>query len=337
MHLCLASDNGYYVGLAVAVTSACACTEDYDLCFHILDGGLHETDKNDLEKRVLAFNSRNQITFYSFDQSCLSGYRVGEGHSHMAYARLFMPKILDLPKVIYLDCDVILLRNLEELWNTEIEAYGLAASSDEIIKNLSQDYPFEKDFVDAPYFNSGVMVVNLDYWRENQVLEKTIDLINEAPEKFKFWDQTALNVLFSGKIQWLNNKWNKMAKLVDIPSDEVAVLHFLTGQKPWKVQPETSHDTFWQESAKLLINYKSVKNNILSRDGFRNWKDSKVISSTFPYFLQCLLLYLKKLLGGNLQTINGRLEHYAQRRVTFKKMKQEQANLKTFAKKIFSR
>ncbi len=337
MHLCLASDNGYFIGLAVAVTSICARTVDYDLCFHILDGGLPEKDKSSLEKKILAFNKENEITFYSFDQGSLNGYRVGAGHSYMAYARLFMPKILDLPKVIYLDCDVLILKSLNGLWETSIGDRGIAASSDEIIKNLSEDYPFEKEFVDTPYFNSGVMLVNLDYWRKEKVLEKTISLINEGPEKFKFWDQTALNVLFSGDIKPIDKKWNKMAKLVNLPSDSIAILHFLTGKKPWNVQPECIHDLFWQESARILIGYKGMKMNILSEDGLRSWKDNKVISCTILYFLQIQFLHLKKALGGSPDVIKGRLGVYTQRRSEFKKMKKAQIHLRDFAQRIFLR
>ena len=88
------------------------------------------------------------------------------------YYRLLAPRLLptSLGKVLYLDCDIIVRRSLRELWNTDITGCALAAVPDLCEKENGKalDLP-----IGAKYFNSGVLLINLWFWRENNVPERS--------------------------------------------------------------------------------------------------------------------------------------------------------------------
>jgi lipopolysaccharide biosynthesis glycosyltransferase len=140
------------------------------------------------------------------------------------------PKI---DKILYLDSDIIVRRSLTELWNTDITNRALAAAST----------PYEDDARRAlglaagiECFNSGVMLINLEFWRRNDVPDKAISFARNNPEAVQYWDQDALNAVLVH--QWIDipSCWNWREWRRGPTSDsgvEPAIVHFFTADKPW--------------------------------------------------------------------------------------------------------
>ena len=93
--------------------------------------------------------------------------------SYMAYARLFADRYIGKRRVLYLDCDTLVVSSLKELWNMDLEDYVAAAVLDCIHSLANQ---FIQKSPDSNYFNSGVILFNFSEWKKNNCIEKIIYL-----------------------------------------------------------------------------------------------------------------------------------------------------------------
>ena len=125
--------------------------------------------------------------------------------------RIMLPDIMpDLKKIIYLDSDLFVNTDIEELWNLNIDNYCLAAAQDcSTIRNWGTPYAVAAGQTSRDrYFNAGVLCMNLDNIRKNgSLFQQVIDYLNDNP---RTWlpDQDALNAIFSGKTLLIDEKWN---------------------------------------------------------------------------------------------------------------------------------
>src|SRR5271166_3713344 len=143
--------------------------------------------------RSLVTRYTTTITFYEIVPKTLENLRVDKWASIAVYYRLLAPRLLpcDINKILYLDSDIIVRRSLNPLWDTDITDRALAAVSD-------YDDSARKALGFPPgtkYFNSGVLLINLRFWRQNNVPTQAISFIKNNPERVQYWDQDALNAI----------------------------------------------------------------------------------------------------------------------------------------------
>ncbi|MFD9899492.1 glycosyltransferase family 8 protein [Mesorhizobium sp. UC22_110] len=155
------------------------------------------------------------------------------------YLRLFadvLPELQPFDRAIYLDCDVLVNQDLATLAKTEMIAPLVAAHDDqryfddEFRKRLSMP-------AGAPYFNAGVMLLDLDTIRRERLFEKTRSFAEEHRNICKQHDQDALNIVFMNRWQTLHPKWNAMTNFSGhIHYADAYIRHFSWG-KPWWKRP----------------------------------------------------------------------------------------------------
>src|SRR6266545_7416064 len=169
--LALTSDEGYFPGLYCAVASALSAVDSArKVDVKVLDGGLSQASRDTLSRMIERVGESVRLEFVTVDPSVFGNATLGPGQSHMTYCRILLPHLLDVPRLIYLDCDVLVFRDLCELFDRELETGKvLAAVRDSETLTLADDAPViakaMKLPVQTPYFNSGVMLMNLDELR----------------------------------------------------------------------------------------------------------------------------------------------------------------------------
>lgn len=148
------------------------------------------------------------------------------------YFRFLFPIILkDVKRILYVDGDIICHHNCRELFTLDIDNYALAACIDP-----SRFTPAACQRLNIPensYFNSGMMVINLEAWQKTDILQEVIKLM----QKYDLTnDQDILNKLFSGRILYLPNKYNYPLWLYPpkINKEDAVLLHFGGHPKPWQ-------------------------------------------------------------------------------------------------------
>jgi len=236
----LASNERYFPGLYCAVASALShLSKERSVNLFVLDGGISPSSRDALSRLVSRVGAAVRVEFVMVDPSVFDKATLGPGRSHMAYCRILLPELLDVPRLIYLDCDVLVFRDLSKLFDVELSPGKLiAAVPDYETLSLADDSlavaKAMKVSPEGAYFNSGVMLMNLDALREQHFFQRSIEFLNSWSGKYRFWDQSAINFLLHVQIDELPEYWNRPSWRFDAQqtNDLDCVLHYTTSA-PW--------------------------------------------------------------------------------------------------------
>jgi lipopolysaccharide biosynthesis glycosyltransferase len=184
----------------------------------------HSVDDNRklLQLKSFVRKSGGEVASYQMSPALVTGLRVDKWISIAAYYRLLAPRVLpkNLMRVLYLDSDIVVRSSLSEIWNVDLAGQALAAV---------------EDFARPRTFNSGVLLINLRFWRQNNVAEQAVAFARNNPEKVPQHDQDALNAVVADRWYKLPKIWNDqlyMFKWGMKPLD-AAVIHYCADVKPW--------------------------------------------------------------------------------------------------------
>jgi lipopolysaccharide biosynthesis glycosyltransferase len=238
--LALASNERYFPGLYCAVASALSyldATREVDL--KLLDGGISETSRKALSRLAGGFGRNVRLDLVPVDDSIFRGTTLGPGKSYMTYCRVMLPCLLDVPRLIYLDCDVLVFHDLSKLFDLAMSPGKiLAAVRDSETLSLGDDSRTiahaMKLSAQGAYFNCGVMLMNLNELRRENFMEQSLDFLRTWSGHYRFHDQSAINFLLHGRIHELPESWNRAAWRFNKQSDNNlnCVLHY-TSSPPW--------------------------------------------------------------------------------------------------------
>lgn len=256
INICMICDNDYVMPTLVALTSIIRNkNESTSYNIYIIASDL--SDNN-----IALFNSKNSkninINIINVKQDTFEGYhKFEEGKmcvaSISALFKFMIPSLLsDLDKVLYLDGDIIVKDSLDELYNTNIDNYYAAAVIDSgriyYLTEFNKKYP--------EYFNSGVMLLNLDKLRKENVEQLLIDTKKNLNDS-SLMDQNVFNIVFENKVKLLPIRYNllpvnlmrtkKMWKIEEINNlyktnyknrnelfYDARIIHYSSKDKPWK-------------------------------------------------------------------------------------------------------
>lgn len=150
-------------------------------------------------------------------------YRDNDRMSEEVYYRLFLPDIfLHLDKVLYLDCDVLCQRPLNELWN--IETPFICATESHSFGHIQA-----KELKINKYALSGVMLMNLKAMREDH-FSQTVKKVLSTTSKIRFHDEEILNKHFNNRIKFIDHKFNYCHNRhydKPMPESDAYLLHFV--------------------------------------------------------------------------------------------------------------
>ena len=271
-------DGHYSVWVGTVMQSILEHT-DSRVCFHILYDETLSTD-NKYKLEMVAHNGSSKIEFHKIDEDDFSA--VKDQMSRFTIGTMFrcsLPGLLpDLNRIIYLDADLFVNRDIKELWDVDIREYCLAGVVDEGVAvhnypRILNKYPEIKK---ESYFNAGVLYMNLKKIREFGNLKKLVlDFLIENPEA-DFPDQDALNVLFHNKVLYLdvdlivNNDlkdlWN--ININDYYCAAVKDLNFDT--EKYKKCIGMSDNEEYINAGVILFNLKKLREDNIAEKYFKN-------------------------------------------------------------------
>ena len=189
-------------------------------------------------------------------------------YTSTTYFRLFLPELYpQYDKVLYLDSDIVILKDVAQLYNTEIGTNLVAAVPDDIIQNNKVFQEYVEKVVGVAsykrYFNAGVLLMNLDELRKFNFQDKFMYLLETV--KFKvIQDQDYLNRLCKGRVKLLDAGWNRMPMTDnDIKIEDIKLIHYNYVYKPWHFDDILYQDIFWSYAKKTEFYEKisEIKNN----------------------------------------------------------------------------
>ena len=265
-----ACDDNYAMPLSVMLHSAARnLGSGSRLLVYFIDGGLSESSWEAIRETLVGLPI--DVVSIQPDYSLVEHLHTSHHVTPAAYLRLLTAEIMppEVEKAIYLDSDLLVCEDLTELWNMPLDDnYCLAApdiacpfiDAREGCANYRLASPYLAALRPVPnyrelgmdpgaeYFNSGVMVLNLDLWRRDQVAAQMLDCLDKHEAHIWCWDQYALNIVFHRKWGRLPPRWNQGAHALEYPStgyspldrdefrdmlERPAIVHFTTEFKPW--------------------------------------------------------------------------------------------------------
>lgn len=190
--------------------------------------------------------SRLKLKFLEFDKKVLPDLPIKDNDhvTSAAFFRIWLPSILDeVDQILFLDSDIIINGDISPLFRLTIADYALAAVPD---LGMSNEKKLGLGIApDQFYFNSGVMLLNLKYFRQHNLTTQITRFIQSKPELCEFWDQDAFNAVLKGAFYKLDYKYNVQSvffeRLSNNPGlrdalEKPVVIHYTGGGdcKPWR-------------------------------------------------------------------------------------------------------
>jgi lipopolysaccharide biosynthesis glycosyltransferase len=252
MHVILASDKRYAQHLAVAICSLCENNRRLPLSIYIVNSDFDQEAWSSLEsisKRYGHGLTDVKIVEHELDALVINSY-----YKKAMYYRLLIADKLPIPKALYLDADVVVRGPIDELYSTDVNDCYLAAVID---PGFTRHHDLEMSS-DAKYFNSGVMLLNLERWRRDRVKEMVIRFIERKPKAVLHPDQCGINSVVNGRWKELHPRFNLQRSLFHkqtffyfwpskalglFPNGELTaanrdpvIVHYSGAIKPWHIR-----------------------------------------------------------------------------------------------------
>ena len=210
IHIACNIDSNFTIHCAVTLTSLFANNRNSEFCVHIIASTLPEADQKALSS--IAESYGNKICFYFPEKDLLNNFSIkksGNRISIATYYRCLLSRILpvNIDKILYMDCDIVVLNDISEFWNTDITQYAIGCIED--IGSDEEEYysrlQYDKKY---SYFNAGVLLINLKYWREHKIDEMCEQYFLAHSDRIRFNDQDLLNALLYKDKLFVPFRWN---------------------------------------------------------------------------------------------------------------------------------
>ena len=247
IHLLFTVDNNYARHISVVLKSLRVNDPGWHYHVHLIcnnmDNGLEDGLSHCCTSLGYGFST------YRIEDALLQQAPVNKHYSLAMYYRLFAPKVLpaSISKVIYLDPDILIINPLHPLWDMDMEgATFLAASHTEDQKTIESINRLRLN-TDSPYYNTGVMVMDLE--KARRVINRTeiYDFIEMNAHKLLLPDQDVFNALYGDQTKLIPDEiWNYDARkypqyLIRSGGQtneawiikNTVILHYCGKSKPW--------------------------------------------------------------------------------------------------------
>lgn len=236
VHIVLATDRRCVLGCAVSLQSILDSTDpSVPLHFHLFfNHDVGASDREALVRTVRAGSGLAEISVGEFDPGPVRHLTRSKLITHTTYASCRLEALLppDVPRCIKVDCDLVVRRDLWELWNTDLGKHTVGAVLNGDAHDCAQ-HQQRLGLSEARYFNAGVLLVDLDRWRERDVGPRALAKAAEVGPALILHDQDALNLTLQGDWVSLPAHWNSWVIVPQLRAEDRAVFHYMGAPKPW--------------------------------------------------------------------------------------------------------
>ena len=223
----------------VVTTIKSICYHNRSIRFYLINSDFPNEWFKQLNKRLERYDS--EIINCRVTSEQISRYKTDI--SYTVFLRYFISDFVKEDKALYLDCDLVVTKNLDNLFETDLQDYPLAAV---------RDYG-GRVYYGREMFNAGVLLINNRLWKQENMSQRLIDLTNEWHDKVDQADQSILNMLFENR--WIEMEFDNNHVVIhkqftdyELPAgqDYPGIIHYLSHRKPWfDLAAQTYRDVWW--------------------------------------------------------------------------------------------
>lgn len=248
-----AADDKYLPFLDVAISSVVEnASKQFQYKIYVLHSGIN----GERAEKIMRHSNRNfQIRFVNVEDHLVkiqNFFRLRDYYTPAIYYRLFIVGMFpEYKKAIYLDCDTVALGDVSELYRANLGNNLIGAVADGVVQGVPAFQTYTKEALGISgeeYFNSGVIVMNLDGMRKAGFYEAFCETLRRhcfrvAP------DQDCLNVLCKGRVHYFSEAWNRMPQAA-VGAGQAKLIHYNLAQKPWHYDGIAYEEYFWRYAKK---------------------------------------------------------------------------------------
>lgn len=250
MHIFFGIDNNFVMQCGVTITSIGENNQNINITIHVISEELNEENSSKLENICKKY--KYTYILHKINSSVLKDCPLllnSDNGKIATYFRFLIPQLdTNIDKAIYFDSDIIVRHSLLEFWSYNIDNYAIGVipgqDNDKIQHFNRLNYDKNKG-----YFNAGVLLMNLKYWRENNVFERLMKYVSNEGKDLKWQDQDALNYILQDEKLILPIKYNlqegmlfslenleldkKYFKDLNTAIIDPTIIHYTSSLKPW--------------------------------------------------------------------------------------------------------
>lgn len=204
MNIAYSCDNAYVEQTGISLISLFENNkEEKEIVVYLISKGITKENIEILDSICKSYN--RSLIVVKFEDICfdLPPCSVGR-HLETIYAKVFFSRIEGLDKVLYLDSDVVVVGKLKPLWETDL--------SEKYMGVVETTYTKGKKALgiprSTPFFNDGVVLVNVDYCRENNLISKVIEQVNAFGGNPPVLSEGVLNKICGQNVKYISLRYN---------------------------------------------------------------------------------------------------------------------------------
>ena len=238
-------DEQYVPHASAMLCSLFSNTPEAAIDVYLLTEGITDASAKRLFKLCRRFGHR--LLIKNLNVSSLQDARVSDHVTLATYYRVLIPSSIpaEVKTVLFLDSDLIVRRDISEFYNQSLENFTHAAVASPFSDDARSRLGIPAGY---RYFNAGVLLLNLELWRTENLSAKILDYIRSHSESLTWWDQDALNAVLYGRWRCCSPKWNAgagfftthRAAVLEVSESEYTeaaknpcIVHFTGSYKPW--------------------------------------------------------------------------------------------------------
>lgn len=275
IHTVLAFDGNFWAPAYATMRSVALFSRARkNLVFHLCHKGVaaeYRTILSGIEKEFGASIVWHDLDRDTAFQAALSGLKDSKRLGIVIYARMLIERFVpgDAARAIYLDCDVMMREPIERLWASDLDGRAIGAVRDPWYPFLSmgRDIKDNTDLFDPAdrYFNSGLLLIDLEKWREARVWDRLAALIADGTMARIYYDQDALNIIFKGNWTELDHRWNVIDPRPAHEAIDPFMLHYTGPSKPWNLRANVAFFRLYRHVMTNDIYYRFLRERIARR------------------------------------------------------------------------
>jgi len=244
-------NNAYAEPLRVLLTSIMASNPDHFIRFHVVYSDFSDENRVKNQKLIDYFKNAS-IDYKEIDPAMFHGmrlpdYRVFPLETYYQYLLVDIFKELD--RILYLDVDIVVRRDLMPLWKIDLTGFYCAGVID--YKCDKNGHKFVLGMANSDvYVNSGVLLHNLKKIREDKKSQELFEDTFNLKDIIKYADQDVINYTYRGYIKVLDTIYNFGSSYVNRQFKkrrDAVIVHYLGRTKPWrKWNPLRLHEVYYK-------------------------------------------------------------------------------------------
>ncbi|HLP09106.1 MAG TPA: glycosyltransferase family 8 protein [Opitutaceae bacterium] len=210
------------------------------LAVTVFDGGIAPRSWRRIEQATAPHRHGGSLRRITPDLSRFAGFPTLRSN-HLSYARLFVAESCSAREALYLDSDLLVQADVAALAALPLRGQVVGAVQDPTVLTFAHDRVATLDpaiAANMPYFNAGVLKIDVARWRAEQVQQRCLELIGRNPAQIQYHDQSALNFCLRRRWLALPQTWNTAALYAQEgrpgASFDAAIVHYLGRLKPWE-------------------------------------------------------------------------------------------------------